>query len=117
MAFIDNVLQTPSYGWKNENGELVKPTPKELFREFFSRINIFKSKKNWIALIGWLMIFCMLPFFYFFIFKYFSWPLLLVFLVYAMIIMGTHGTIWLHRYCTHKSYTFRHKIWRFITQN
>ena len=34
-----------------------------------------------------------------------------------MIIMGTHGTIWLHRYCTHKSFTFRHKIWRFLTQN
>jgi stearoyl-CoA desaturase (delta-9 desaturase) len=34
-----------------------------------------------------------------------------------MIIMGTHGTIWFHRYCTHKSFTFRHGIWRFITQN
>ena len=117
MAFIDNVLQTPSYGWKNEKGELVKPTTKELFNEFFSRINIFKSKKNWISFIGWFMIICMLPFFYFFIFEYFSWLLLGVFLVYTMIIMGTHGTIWFHRYCTHKSYTFRYKIWRFITQN
>jgi sn-1 stearoyl-lipid 9-desaturase len=31
--------------------------------------------------------------------------------------MGTHGTIWFHRYCTHKSYKFKHPIWRLITQN
>ena len=49
MAFIDEVLHTPAYGWKNENGELIKPTRKELFREFFSRTNIFKSKRNWIS--------------------------------------------------------------------
>lgn len=34
-----------------------------------------------------------------------------------MIIMGTHGTIWFHRYCTHHSYSFSSKIWRVITQN
>jgi stearoyl-CoA desaturase (delta-9 desaturase) len=34
-----------------------------------------------------------------------------------MIIMGTHGTVWFHRYCTHKAYTFSHPIWRFITQH
>ncbi len=28
-----------------------------------------------------------------------------------------HGTIWFHRYCTHRSYTFSHDIWRFLTQN
>jgi len=117
MAFIDEVLQTPSYGWKDKNGELVKPTTRQLFHEFFSRINVFKSKKNWISFIGWFMILCMLPFFYFFLFKYFLWLLLGIFLLYTMIIMGTHGTIWFHRYCTHKSYTFKHKIWRFITQN
>lgn len=117
MAFIDNVLQTPAYGWKNESGELIKPSRKELFEEFFFRINVFKSRKNWISFIGWFMTICMLPFAYFFFTKYFSWTLLAVFLFTAMIIMGTHGTIWLHRYCTHKAYTFRYKIWRFITQN
>lgn len=34
-----------------------------------------------------------------------------------MIVMGTHGTIWFHRFCTHKSYSFSHPVWRFITQN
>ena len=117
MAFIDNILQVPSYGWENEKGQLIVPTKRQLFGEFFSRINIFKSKKNWMSLIGWVTVLCMLPFFYFFIFHYFSFLLLIAFLLYAMIIMGTHGTIWFHRFCTHKSYTFRNKFWRFITQN
>ena len=43
MAFIDIILQEPSYGWKNEKGELVIPTKGQLFREAFSRINIFKE--------------------------------------------------------------------------
>jgi len=117
MAFIDEVLQTPSYGWQNDKGELVKPSPRELFREFFTRINIIRSKKNWIAFIGWFMVLCMIPFLYFFVANHFSWVLLGILIGYAMIIMGTHGTIWFHRYCTHKSYTFRYKLFRFITQN
>jgi stearoyl-CoA desaturase (delta-9 desaturase) len=59
----------------------------------------------------------MLPFLYFFLFKYFSWPLLIAFIIYSMIIMSTHGTIWFHRFSTHRAYTFSHPIWRFITQN
>jgi hypothetical protein len=26
MPFIEDVLQQPSYGWKNEKGELIKPS-------------------------------------------------------------------------------------------
>lgn len=117
MAFIDYVLQTPSYGWKNEKEELIIPTSKQLFSEFFSRINIFKNKKNWISFISWFMILCMMPFFVLFITKYFSFKLLGAFLLYSLIIMSTHGTIWFHRYCTHKSYKFKNRFWRFITQN
>jgi sn-1 stearoyl-lipid 9-desaturase len=117
MAFIDYVLQQPSYGWANEKGELIIPTSKQLFKEAFSRVNIFKSKKNWISLIGWLMIVCMLPLLVLFIVKYFTWYFMIAMIFYAMIIMGTHGTIWFHRYCTHKAYTFSHPIWRFLTQN
>lgn len=117
MAFIDKVLQTPSYGWQHENGDLVKPSTSQLFGEAFSRINVFKSRKNWISLISWVMAACMVPFFVVFLLYYFSWPLLIAFVVYAMIIMSTHGTIWFHRFCTHKAYTFRHPLWRFFTQN
>src|SRR5262249_17943105 len=75
------------------------------------------TKKNWISSLSFLMLAGMLPFFFFFIFKFFSWQLLIVVVIYSMMIMGTHGTIWFHRYCTHKSYTFSHPLWRIITQN
>jgi len=117
MAFIDYILRKPAYGWASPEGDLVVPTKKQLFREAFSRINIFKSKKNWITLTSWLMTACMLPFLYLFIFRYFSWPLLLVILGYSLVIMGTHGTIWFHRFCTHRAYKFSHPLWRLITQN
>jgi sn-1 stearoyl-lipid 9-desaturase len=117
MPLIDYILQKPSYGWANEKGELIVPTQKQLWKEVLSRINIFKSRKNWISLVGWLMIACMLPFLYFFITQYFSWPLMAAIVVYSMIIMGTHGTIWFHRFCTHRAYKFSHPLWRFLTQN
>ena len=117
MAFIDNILQKPTYGWANEKGELIIPTARQLFREALANINIFKTRKNWISLIGWVMITCMLPFLYVYIVYYFSWQLTILIIIYSMVIMGTHGTIWFHRYCTHKAYTFRHPIWRFFTQN
>jgi len=117
MAFIDIILQQPSYGWKNEKGELVVPTSKQLWNETFKRINIFKSKQNWISFASLCLIVCLLPCLYFFLFHFFSIPLLLAYLAYAMIIMGTHGTIWFHRYCTHKSYQFSSPFWRIVTQN
>lgn len=117
MAFIDKILYEPSYGWKDEDGELVSPSNKTLFQEAFRKMNVFKNKKNWLAATSVFMFLCMLPFFYFFMVEYFSIYLLLFFLFYTMIAMSTHGTIWFHRYCTHKSYTFSHPIWRVITQN
>ena len=117
MAFIDYVLQQPSYGWSNEKGELLVPTRRQLFAEAFTRINVFKSRKNWITTISWLMIVCLIPFFVLFLVKYFSWPLVICVAIYSTVIMGTHGTIWFHRYCTHRAYKFSHPFWRFITQN
>ncbi len=117
MAFIDKILKVPSYGWQDKNGDLVKPSDKQIFSEALKNINIFKSRKNWLSMVSWLMVVCMLPFFYFFITEYFSLVTFCIFIVYAMIIMSTHGTIWYHRYSTHISYAFSHPIWRFITQN
>lgn len=117
MAFIDTILKPPAYGWADEQGELVKPTAGQLFSEFFSRINVFKSRKNWLAMLSWLWLLLLTPFLYLFIFKYFTLPLLLIGFVYSMVLMGTHGTIWFHRYCTHQAYIFTNGFWRFITQN
>lgn len=117
MAFIHRILQVPSYGWQDEHGKLVVPTACALFAEAFSRINVFKSRRNWISLMSWAMVVLMLPFFFIFIFRYFSLPLFAIALVYGFVIMSTHGTIWYHRYCTHRAYTFSHPVWRFMTQN
>ncbi|HEY0042051.1 MAG TPA: fatty acid desaturase [Flavisolibacter sp.] len=117
MAFIDIILQEPSYGWKDENNNVVKPSTKRLWKELFSKLNIFRSKKNWISLCSVAMMVALLPFFYFFLVEYFSLKLLIAFVVYSMIIMGTHGTIWFHRYGTHKAYHFSHPFWRLVTQN
>jgi sn-1 stearoyl-lipid 9-desaturase len=117
MAFIDNVLQEPSYGWKNSKGDLIVPTLRQLYSEAFSRVNFFKNKRNWISAISWVMAVCMLPFLFMFLVYYFSWQLLIVAIVYSMIIISTHATVWLHRYCTHKAFTFSHPAWRFLVQN
>src|SRR5690606_16606941 len=44
-------------------------------------------------------------------------PLLAVGLVYAMVVVGSHGTIWFHRYSTHRAYQFKHPWVRFVVEN
>jgi fatty-acid desaturase len=115
--FLDRVLQPPTYGWKDEAGNLVKPTRRQMWKEFFYRVNIFRTKKNWLPFMGWFKVLCLAPFLVLFITRYFSFPLLGIGFLYSMVVMGTHGTIWYHRYCTHNAYRFRNKFWRFITRN
>src|SRR3569832_1505304 len=117
MAFIDNVLQVPSYGWTNEKGELSKPSSKQILREFFSRLNIFHTKKNWVPFVAWISLLSLLPFFILFVSLHFTWGLLLAAFLYSMVGMGTHGSIWYHRYSTHNAYTFRNSFWRSVTRN
>lgn len=117
MTLLDYVLEPPSYGWKDGAGNLVKPAPLQILREFFARLNVFKSRKNWLSFMSWLQVVCLVPFFFLFIFNYFSWGLLIAAFFYSMVFMGTHGTVWHHRYCTHGAYTFRNKFWMFVTRN
>lgn len=117
MKFIDKILQAPSYGWATTTGELAKPSNTQLFKEALSRINVFRCRKNWISALTIFMIVSMLPFLFLFITRFFSWPLLLLTILYSMMVMGVQGTVWFHRYCTHKSYNFSSPVWRFITQH
>ena len=120
MAFIDHVLEPPSYGWQDNEGNLIKPSNKQILREYASRINIFKTKKNWLPFFSWFCVLCLFPFFVGLIviqvIDFNIWYLIAGF-IYSMILMGTHGTIWLHRYCTHGAYTFKNKFWQIFTQN
>jgi sn-1 stearoyl-lipid 9-desaturase len=117
MSFIDQVLQQPSYGWEDANGELIQPSKKQIVREMFSRMNIFASIKNWSAFIGWFWVLCLIPFVVVFITFYFKWYFVVASLLYGMIFMSTHGTIWYHRYSTHRAFKFKNSFWRFLTQN
>ena len=71
MAFLESVLEPPAYGWKNELGELSKPTASQSFKEFFLRLNVFKNKKNWLSFMSWMLIVALAPFLFLFIFKIF----------------------------------------------
>ncbi len=86
MPFLDHVLQQPSYGWKDEQQVLIKPTAKQIFREFFSRLNIFKTRKNWLLLFSWLKVAILSAFFVLFLVNYLHWWTLLAAFAYGMII-------------------------------
>jgi sn-1 stearoyl-lipid 9-desaturase len=116
VAFLDRVLDPPSYGFVR-NGQLYVPTRSELFREFFNRINIFQSRKNWLALCGWLVVLFFAPFFFAFFIHYFTFKLLVIGFIYSMVLLGTHGTVYLHRYSTHHAFTFSNRFWLFIVRN
>lgn len=116
MAFLNEVLDPPSYGYERD-GKLYVPSHREIFTEFLSRINIFKSKKNWLPFWGWFSTLSLsVPFLIFFIY-FFSWPLLAIGLLYSMVVMGTYGTIFHHRYGTHHAYIFRNRFWLFVCRN
>lgn len=117
MSVTGRILDTPSYGWADTNGRLLVPSSRQLFREALSRMNIFRSRRNWISFLSLLIIISLFPFLYFFLFRYFSWEGLLLFLLYSMFVMSIHATVWLHRYCTHRAFSFRHPFWRILFRN
>jgi stearoyl-CoA desaturase (delta-9 desaturase) len=49
MAFLDGVLQPPSYGWKDASGNFSKPTPAMIFREFFFQVKYCKKQEKLVA--------------------------------------------------------------------
>ena len=114
---MDYVLRVPSYGWMDAGGRLIVPNTRQVMNEFWFRLNVFKTKKNWLAFFNWMEVLLLIACLFIFLFRYFSFPLLGVAFVYSIVVMGTHGTIWYHRYCTHNAYTFSNKFWRFITRN
>jgi stearoyl-CoA desaturase (delta-9 desaturase) len=114
-TFLNRVLEPPRYGYEQQ-GVFYKPTTGELIREFWFRFNPFSNRKNWLTFFGWASTFSLvIPFFVFFA-KYFSWPLFFVGFIYSMVILGTHGTIWYHRYSTHRAYKFRNGFARFFVK-
>ena len=120
MSFLNRILEVPRYGYER-NGEFYKPSVGEIFAEFAHRCNFVRDRRNWLAFFGWWSSFVLIVPFYFFAFKYLSVPLFLWGFIYSMVVLGTHGTIYFHRYGTHRAYTFSNtwygKLARFFTRN
>lgn len=116
MSFLLSTLEVPRYGYQN-NGALYVPTQTELWKEFFFRLNIFRNRKNWIQLLCWTASLSFALPMGIFLTHYFTWPLFFAGFFYSMVFLGTHGTIYYHRYGTHRAFQFSHPIWRFITKN
>jgi fatty-acid desaturase len=116
MAFLDRVLETPSYGF-TRNDALYVPTKAELLRELASRLNVFKTVKNWLPAWSWFTSTVLLVPLVVFATQYFSWWLVALGFVYSMVGLGTHGTVYLHRYATHRGFTFTNAFSRFIVRN
>ena len=107
----------PRYKWADENGNFIKPTIGQILSEYFYRINIFRDIRNWFPLYAWFLVLLLLPFFLLLITKYLSISNVLIAFVYGMVIMGSHGTMWYHRYSTHSAFTFKNEVWKFISQH
>ena len=116
MALLASVLEPPSYGY-HRNGELIVPTHREIFREFFHGLNVVRDRRNWVAFFSWASTLALgIPLALFVVF-HFSLPLFAAGFFYSMFVVGTHGTIWYHRYSTHRAFQFKNSLWRFVTKN
>ena len=111
MATLKHVLAAPRYGFEGT------PTSRQILREFFYRMNIVRTRKAWLPLFGWGMTGLLLIPLVVFAVRYFSLPLLAAGFVYSMVLLGSHGTFYLHRYATHRAYRFRNPVWRFLCKN
>src|SRR6478735_3986214 len=100
LADCLTLLGPPSYGYERD-GQLYVPSHTELWREFFGRLNIFRSRKNWLSFWCWTTTLSLLVPLGLFVVRYRSWQLFVAGFVYGMVVLGSHGTFWLHRYSTH----------------
>lgn len=115
-CFLDQILEKPRYGFER-NGQFYKPTHQELWKEFIYNVNPFRTRKNWLTFFCWVISLGLgLPL-VIFLTKFFTWPLFILGFVYSMVGLGTHGTIWLHRYSSHRAYQFKNPVFRFICKN
>ena len=114
--FLHRVLEPPAYGW-SRNGLFYAPTMREIMSHWLSRMNLFRTRKNWLPVTDWVWNLLLVPFLYLFLTRYFSVQLFAIGLLYAMLVLGTVNIVWLHRYCTHRAFTFSHPVYRFIIRN
>jgi stearoyl-CoA desaturase (delta-9 desaturase) len=80
-------------------------------------MNVLRSRKNWLACWSWSTTLSLLVPLALFLVRYRSWPLFCAGFLYSMVLLGSHGTVWLHRYATHRAFKFSHPFARFVCRN
>lgn len=113
---LRRVLEPPAYGFERD-GKLYVPTRREILREFFSRLNVLRDRRNWLPFWGWLTVGAFVVIMVLFLTRHFNLRYALVGFVYAMVVLGTHGTTYLHRYATHHAFVVRNRAWLFVLRN
>ena len=116
LPFLRRVLEPPSYGFFRE-GTLQVPTGTELWREFFGRMNVVRSRKQWLPLWSWISSLALLPFLVVFVVRYFQLGLLALGLVYSMVVLGTHGTIVSPSLLHASGLRVHEPCWQFVCRN
>ncbi len=114
--FLSRCLERPRYGFVRE-GRLYVPAAGEIFAEARRRLDLRETRKNWLPVLSWSLVALLGVALVTFVATSFSWPLAAIGLFYAMVVLGTHGTIYLHRYATHRAYRFRNRFWMFVVRN
>lgn len=116
MRLLNRVLDPPRYGFEKD-GKFYRPSTSEILREFFWRLNLMRTRKNWLCVFGWVTTLSFALPLALFITQYFTLKLFALGFVYSMVILGSHGTFWLHRYSTHRAFKIPGKIPRLICRN
>ena len=111
MSTLKHILEPPRYGFD------ATPTARQIVSEFFYRLNFVRSRKNWLSVFAWSTTMLLAVPLVVFVTRYFSWGLFGLGFVYGMIVLGSHGTFYLHRYATHRAFRFRNSVWRFVCKN
>jgi stearoyl-CoA desaturase (delta-9 desaturase) len=114
--FLARCLEAPAYGFERD-GDFYAPRRSEILREFLARLNLARTRKAWLPVLAWAMVALLGAALVLFVALEWSWPLAALGLAYAMVVLGTHGTIYLHRYSTHRAFRFRNRFWMFLVRN
>ncbi|HEY6879192.1 MAG TPA: fatty acid desaturase [Polyangiales bacterium] len=110
------MLDPPSYGFQRGT-DLYIPSAREIWAEFWRRLDPRRPRQNWLSLFTWTCHLALAVPLFLFARDHFSWPLFALGFVYGMVVLGSHGTVWLHRYATHRVFRFRNGFFRALCRN
>lgn len=108
-SFLFNCLQKPSYGYERA-GQAYYPTASETLKEYLSRLNIFKTRKNWFPFSSFIMRGYLFLVAFYCLLWHFSWVSVVLSLFFYM--YGAH--MWElihHRGFTHEAFRVKNMFW------